>query len=784
MEASKAEQLTPHPPPHCDNHRVAVRQISCYVVKTTLHKQHLARNKLPSNPMGLSGGATLALMFLACICGLIVAFLFVLLVKAWGKLWSTLLCYYAMAFVDFAVYLYARASKAIRSSSRSTSELPHSEIHRRRDLIGGSANPYKYPGMIPRYDSRSEHMLNRYGRYLNVYAKIPDTNATIFRVRSWLRNCEKNHKGRDGNPHCQPLYEDGCGYPLWLIDIEQRCVVHFEPSLSYFALSYVWGQVETAKMERSNLDQLQQPGSLLGPHKVVELPKTIEDAMFLTGFLGHQYLWCDRLCLVQDDKSSKLPQIQQMAEIYARAYCTIIAFDNMDANSGLHGLPCLTRCSHQQVSTSADMKRARWSSRAWTFQEELFSVRIIRLSSHAVKWQCSPLREEKSTYGSNRKDSHTIRSLRSISDIDSTLIDHSMRVGGMFCPRLASLAYYLNLAEEYSQRRVNEQHPEDRFHAFSSVQSILKASYPGAFIQGIPESLLAQCLLWETGASSHNDFVDPITGRKASTWSYHNDFVDPVTGRKASSWSWIGWSGSIYYTIFADKIRTSRTCEGLVSWYVSVKKDSRRYPVSMVKEERWARHRKGSTISKLSLNPSSTGRMDMSLESQVFEHIVPLSAGSPEPSTLEAKNLCSFLHGRVPTARFRVHLERASMKGRPFRVLQCETTGDYAGVLCGRSGLLEEGQVINLIAISEGSTEAEQCCKRHRSSGLVPEILAKPPPNENCRVPPILDKRLYEFYDALWVEYEDGVAYRKDIGRVRKEIWERETLGWVDVTLG
>ena len=719
--------------------------------------------------MGLSDGAIIALMCLACICGLVVAFPFVLLIEACGRRWSTLPRGHAMAFVDFAVYLYARASKAVSSNSSSTSELPHSEIHRRRDLVGRSARRHEYPGVIPSYDSRSERMLNRYGRYLNVNAKIPDTNATVFRVRSWLRNCERNHNGRDGNPHCQPLYEDGCGYPLWLIDIEKRCVVPFQASLSYFALSYVWGQVETAKMERSNLVQLQQPGSLLGPHQAVELPKTIKDAMFLTGFLGHGYLWCDRLCIVQDDISSKLPQIQQMAEIYARAYCTIIAFDNLDANSGLHGLPSLTRCSYRQSSTLSQTERARWSSRAWTFQEELFSVRIIKLSSQAVNWQCSPLREEKSTRGSNHNITESIRSVQFKPDIRISGLGSPVQVGGMFCPGLASLAYYVNVAEEYSQRHVNEQHPEDRLRAFSSVQSILKASCPGAFIQGIPESLLAHCLLWETGASSHSDFVDP------------------VTGRKVSSWSWTGWSASIYYTIFADRIRTSRTCEGLVSWYVSLKKDSRRYPVSVAKEERWARHRKvegRSSASRLPFNISSTGRLDMSLDSQGYEHIVPLSADAPEPSTLEVKNLSRFLHGRVLMARFRVHFEYTRVTAGPVRVLLCEKSGDYAGVLCGRSGLLQDGQLIELIAISGGSTEAEQCCKRHRTSGLVPEIFVKPPPNENCRVPPIPDKRLYEFYDALWVEYEDGVAYRKDIGRVRKEVWERETLGWVDITLG
>ena len=352
----------------------------------------------------------------------------------------------------------------------------------------------------------------------------------------------------------------------------------------------------------------------------------------------------------------------------------------------------------------------------------------------------------------------------------------------MFCPRHASLEYYMSLAEKYSQRHVNEQHPEDIFHAFSSVQSILKASYPGAFIQGIPECLLVQCLLWSTGATSHKEFLDP------------------VTGRKASSWSWIGWSARIYYPGLAnryfpecaDRYQSLGRREGLVSWYVSLKKDSRRYPVSVAKEEVWASHRKVeglSSASILPLNASLTGEQDMALESQGFQHIIPLSADSHEPSTLEVKNLCSFLHGRVLMARFWVHFKGTGVTEgeRSVGVLLCETSGNHAGVLCGRSDLLEDGQVINLIAISGGPIEAYRCCKFHfYLSGLLPVEVVDPPTPQSCaqRSPLKSNKQVYEFYDALWVEYEDGVAYRKGIGRVRKGVWDRETLGWVDVTLG
>ena len=718
-------------------------------------------------------------IFFILVCLAIWFLLLPLLLTIWTALHRGIVIF----FFQSAINLYTRASKSISSSLNSTSELPHLEIHRRRDLISGSAMRHEYPGVILSHESMSERMLNRYGRYLNLAALIPDTDATIFRIRSWLRNCEQSHNGRDGNPNCQPLDKDDRGYPLWLIDIEQRCVVRFQANLSYFALSYVWGRVETAKMERSNLVKLQQPGSLLGPHQAVELPKTIKDAMFLIGYLGHRYLWCDRLCLVQDDVSSKLPQIQQMAEIFARAYCTIVAFDNLDANSGLHGLPSLTICSQRRcndyldyvpfLSSSAHVERAHWSSRAWTFQEELFSVRIIQFSSHVVNWQCSPLREKKSTYGSNHSFSGPIRGLQYGSDLSMSGFGSFMQVGGMLCPRDASLEYYIFLAEEYSRRRINKRHPEDIFHAFSSVQSVLKASYPGAFVQGIPECFLVQCLLWQSWASRPKDFVYP------------------VTGRKASSWSWIAWSARIKYPRFAgiaDEFWRPRTCEGLVSWYASLKKNSHRYPVFISKEEKWTSYRKaegrsGASIS--SLNASSSGKQDMSLEFQGLQHIIPLSADSRETSTLEAKNLCSFLHGRVLMARFRVHL------GLRVWVLSCEINGDYAGVLCSRSDFLEKGQVINLIAISRGSTKPSQCCDYHRRPDLMPEDLVHPVLDRLCdlqKKPHCIfskpDKTVYEFYDVLWVEYEDGVAYRKAIGRVRKEVWDRETLGWVDITLG
>ncbi len=42
----------------------------------------------------------------------------------------------------------------------------------------------------------------------------------------------------------------------------------------------------------------------------------------------------------------------------------------------------------------------------------------------------------------------------------------------------------------------------------------------------------------------------------------------------------------------------------------------------------------------------------------------------------------------------------------------------------------------------------------------------------------------YEFYNVLWVEWEEGIAYRKGCGRVMKSAWEAQNLEWIDLTLG
>jgi hypothetical protein len=177
--------------------------------------------------------------------------------------------------------------------------------------------------------------------------------------------------------------------------------------MDYVALSYVWGQTEGLRTEKTLLPQLQEPGALLrlGP----SLPETIRDAMGLVELLGERYLWVDSLCIPQDDEENKLRDINRMAEIYSNSLVTIIAADGHDSGYGLPGIQGLSRARelHQEVfrlegnemvvQQQLPKSELEWMARSqvpyfqrgWTFQEYLFSKRRLMFESQIVRWECA-----------------------------------------------------------------------------------------------------------------------------------------------------------------------------------------------------------------------------------------------------------------------------------------------------------------------------------------------------------------------------------------------------------
>lgn len=162
----------------------------------------------------------------------------------------------------------------------------------------------------------------------------------IEAIRQWLYTCDFGHGEK-----CIPKTFEYDGMPLWLIDVDDECIVP-AGNRQYVALSYVWGQVASSTATTENIATLQIPGVLSEEHDTVVIPQTIRHSMKLLKLLGQRYLWVDRLCILQDDAQTKHSQLHLMGDIYTNAYLTIIDASGWDANHGLRGIQGVTEPRH------------------------------------------------------------------------------------------------------------------------------------------------------------------------------------------------------------------------------------------------------------------------------------------------------------------------------------------------------------------------------------------------------------------------------------------------------
>lgn len=138
----------------------------------------------------------------------------------------------------------------------------------------------------------------------------------------------------------------------------------------------------------------------------VLLPKTVKDAIQVTSRLGIKYIWVDALCIIQDSPNDKVLELSQMAEIYWNSALTIFVASASCAENGffkylerLHQdfTPIEIHLSigdSQQFSIllGKTINPNRYEnaiySRAWPFQEQLLSPRLLFFECGGVFWEC------------------------------------------------------------------------------------------------------------------------------------------------------------------------------------------------------------------------------------------------------------------------------------------------------------------------------------------------------------------------------------------------------------
>lgn len=134
---------------------------------------------------------------------------------------------------------------------------------------------------------------------------------------SYLQKCDNEHHHDHVDRSSQEIPD------MRYIDIHGYCVVKKAGNVRYAALSYTWLSAKQFCLTQQNVSTLEKPNSLR--YLSSESDRVVLDLIEVCQKLNILYAWIDRLCIIQDDVKSKHRQIQNMDQIYANAYITVVS---------------------------------------------------------------------------------------------------------------------------------------------------------------------------------------------------------------------------------------------------------------------------------------------------------------------------------------------------------------------------------------------------------------------------------------------------------------------------
>ncbi|KAE9572600.1 hypothetical protein CGMCC3_g11159 [Colletotrichum fructicola] len=205
-------------------------------------------------------------------------------------------------------------------------------------------------------------------------------------LRSFVRTCQDSHEA------CRSAEEEFSIAGFCLINCITRSLEPATSEAPYVALSYVWGQPDKSNDFQASLE----PSDGLP-----SMPLVIEDAMAAVREMGLVYLWVDRYCIKQDDCEILSDHLSKMHAIYRQAIFTIIAAAGNDSAFGLPGVSIRRRQTQAHANVGGRLlvsalepfthssKSIKWNTRAWTYQEDGFSVRQLIFDTHQVTFVCA-----------------------------------------------------------------------------------------------------------------------------------------------------------------------------------------------------------------------------------------------------------------------------------------------------------------------------------------------------------------------------------------------------------
>lgn len=312
----------------------------------------------------------------------------------------------------------------------------------------------------------------------------------------------------------------------------------------YAALSYCWGDREDAeaqlKTETATLEKRCEgiPCEIMTP--------AIKDAVELTKAIGLRYVWIDALCIIQDDTTDWSYESGQMGRVFHHAFVTFCGLSSTSCHESFLQrarritvpfqsalIPEIT--GHLSVRIASRMDEAfdhrrgysfdrltsQWAERAWIYQEEKLSTRLLLFGATKMHFRCG-------THQWSEGDDK-------LSHLDSSIISLHHRTIGIKQGKYPASSLYEDwnmLVDDYGHRDTT--YETDRLPAISGLARLIWETLGDHYLAGLWKGDILNGLAWYGIPESYGlqNHLQIIREREYT----------------APSWSWASYEGAGIYS--------------------------------------------------------------------------------------------------------------------------------------------------------------------------------------------------------------------------------------------